>query len=392
MRRVVITGAGAITPIGGDLDTIEHRLYNSISGLKWNDSHNTVSGSVDENIDSMFSSSDINLTDRVTKLSWVSYERSRKDSGIVPEGIFYGVGFGGALTVEECYSNISNGKKINPISIIKAMPNQGASYISLREKITGPCITYTTACSSSAVALGEAYLRIKSGVLKSAVAVGSECLNTKLNASWWRGIGAINEDKEYSFKAVRPYSADRKGTAISEGSVSLILEDLEHALARKAKIYCEITGYGLSSGTETFTKPCRSSQAQVMKECLKDLNTEDISYINSHGTGTPVGDLIELQAIEEVFGKGVVNIPISSTKSLTGHLLGAAGTFETLACIFVIKNNRIIPNNFINELDADISRNIFLPTIPEYTPINTVLNNSFAFGGTNVCIGLKKWK
>lgn len=393
MIRVVITGIGLITPIGNSIDAVEKNLYNGNSGFKWVEEHATVHGVIDSNINDYFTNVENNSTDRYTKLSWISYLAAKEDARLIPEGVFYGVGFGGgATTVEECYNNIFNNKKVSPTALIRSMPCAGASFIASKDNITGPVITYTTACSSSTIALGEAYEKILNGSLISAAVVGSESINTTLNARWWRAIGAINEDKNQIKHSLRPFSSDRRGTVISEGSVTMILESLESAIHRGAKIYGEIVGYGISTGTETYTKPSMDAQVKVIESAIRNINIADITYINAHATGTPVGDIVELHSLKKVFDTRIHNIPISSTKSITGHMLGAAGVMETLSCLIVLKNNKVIPNHFIKEKDKEIPEGIFLPTEIFDYDMDVALNNSFAFGGSNAVIAIKKWK
>lgn len=392
MTRVVITGIGAITPIGQSLADIEISLYGGISGTKKIEEYNTIHGTVDCAFDNILTPSEAALTDRITKLSYASYLNAKKDSGIVPEGVFYGVAYGGATTIEECYNAFSKNKKISPYSLIKAMPSSGGSFICMKENIKGPLLSFTSACSSSSVALGEAYQKIKSGMLTTAAVVGSEAFNTYLNSVWWRAIGAINEHDTDPATAVRPFDEGRKGTAISEGSVCFMLESLESALERGANIYGEIVGYSITTGTETFTKPSTEAQILAINNILKQINIDDISYINAHATGTPVGDISEATAISATFGNKAKNIPVSSTKSLTGHLMGAAGAMETLSCIIALRNNKVIPNYFLNKRDDNIPDCINLPTEAEEREMDIALNNSFAFGGCNVVLALRKWK
>jgi 3-oxoacyl-[acyl-carrier-protein] synthase II len=177
---------------------------------------------------------------------------------------------------------------------------------------------------------------------------------------------------------------------MSEGSVIFILENYDKAVARGANIYCEIVGYGVSNGSESVTKPNTEGQIKCMSLALKDHDIQEVTYINAHGTGTPIGDLVELKSIENIFGKYTSEIPISSTKGLHGHLFGASGAIETLACITILENNSIIPNWNLDEKDTDISSNIFLPTQPLYNKQKIVLNNSFGFGGTNITLAFKR--
>jgi 3-oxoacyl-[acyl-carrier-protein] synthase II len=395
MNRVVITGIGAVTPIGNDLESIENAFYTGKSGIEWVDEFNTVHGTVKLDLSQWFDNVDYRSTDRFTRMAWVAYTKAKHDAqNMIPESVFAGLGFGGgAVALEEFYNNsLVHKKKNNPLLLMRAIPSSAVSFITMKEGIKGPSMTYTTACSSSTVALGEAFLKIMYGEISSAAVLGYESVNTNFNASSWRAIGAIAEDKQSPENCVRPYSKDRKGTAIGEGAICFIVESLESAISRQAKIYGEVVGYSCRSGTETYTKPSKEAQIDVIKRACKSLDLNDITYINAHGTGTVVGDLIELESIKEVFKDNFKNIPISSTKSLTGHLLGGAGAIETLACLVVLKNDKVIPNHFLKEKDESIDAETFLPIEPVTKEMNVVLNNSFAFGGTNAVIALKKWK
>jgi 3-oxoacyl-[acyl-carrier-protein] synthase II len=385
MNRVVITGIGCRTPLGNNYQTVRDSFLNGTKGSKV-DQFDSSAYVVDQltHIDQHFDRYDLNITDRFTRLAWLSYKDAIFDSNNYPEGIFLGVGYGGgALAYEEAYRSLFAKGKVKPTALVCSVVNMGANFIALKDQIKGPAITYSTACSSSSTAIGEAYKKIAYGEHKVLVAGGSEACINQLQFAYWKAMGALSSD-------CKPFSKNRDGITMSEGSVIFVLEEYNSAVNRGAKIYCEIVGYGISNGSESVTKPNVEGQVQCMKQSIKDFELSDVTYINAHGTGTQMGDLVELQSIEQLFGSHTNNIPVSSTKSLHGHLFGAAGAIETLACITSLETNSVIPNWHLDQQDPTISLNIILPISLLNKKQNVVLNNSFGFGGTNVTLAYKK--
>ena len=269
---------------------------------------------------------------------------------------------------------------MRPNSLVSSMSSGAASFIATRDNITGPVFTHSAACSSSSVSIGEAYRAIKYGEVSVMAAGGSEfCISPVLIAQW-RAMRALGTK-------CSPFGADRDGIILGEGSVIYILESLSRAIERGAKIYAEIVGYGISCGSETVTKPSETAQVAAMKSAIKDIDPRRVTYINAHGTGTPVGDLVELGSIQQVVGAGV---PISSTKAIHGHLLGNSGAMEMIACLGVIASDQVVPNWNLTNPDPAIPVGTYLPTeVVDYQQ-DVCLNNSFAFGGTNVVLALAK--
>jgi 3-oxoacyl-[acyl-carrier-protein] synthase II len=383
MNRVVITGIGCRTPLGSNYNTVKESFLKGKKGFK-KDLFDSSAYVVEEDIDQHFDRFDLNITDRFTRLAWLSYKDAINDSNNYPEGIFLGVGYGGgAIAYEEAYKSLFAKGKVKPTALVCSVVNMGANFIALKDQLKGPAITYSTACSSSSTAIGEAYKKIAYGDHKILAAGGSEACINQLQFAFWKAMSALSSD-------CKPFSKNRDGITMSEGSVIFILEEYHSAINRGANIYCEIVGYGISNGSESVTKPNVEGQVACMKQSIKDFDLSDVTYINAHGTGTPVGDLVELQSIETLFGNQTENVPVSSTKSIHGHLFGAAGAIETLACITTLQTNNVIPNWYLDQQDPQISSNISLPSPLFEMKQNVVLNNSFGFGGTNVTLSFQK--
>lgn len=381
MNRVVITGIGCRTPLGDDYLSVMNSFLNGRKGFKKN-LFNSSAYTIESDIDSSFDRFDLNITDRFTRIAWLSYKDARDESGTIPEGIFLGVGYGGgALEYEHTYRSLFAKGKVKPTALVSSVVNMGANFIALKDNILGPAFTYSTACASASTAIGEAYKKIAYGEYKSLAAGGTEACINELQFAYWRSMYALSDD-------CKPFSTSRNGITLSEGSVIFILEEYNSAIDRNAHIYAEIVGYGVTNGSESLTKPSTPGQIRSMEKSLEGLSKEDVTYINAHGTGTPVGDIVELQSIAEVFGSLTKNIPVSSTKNLHGHLFGAAGAIEMLACISVLEYNKIIPNWYLDDIDEHVPENINLPTYISTANQNIVLNNSFGFGGTNITLAM----
>ena len=381
MNRVVITGIGCRTPIGNSYDSVKQSFLSGKFGTK-KQMFDSAAYVVDEDIDSQFDRFDLNITDRFTRLAWLSYKDAKDDSVTIPEGIFLGVGYGGgALTYEESYKSLFAKKKVKPTALVCSVVNMGANFIALKDTLSGPAFTYSTACSSSSTAIGEAYKKIAYGEYTTLAAGGAEACINELQFAFWKAMYALSDN-------CIPFSQNRNGIMMSEGAVVFILENYDNAIKRQAKIYGEIVGYGISNGSESVTKPNVDGQVLCINNALKNVNLGDVTYINAHGTGTPVGDLVELQSIEKVFENKTSDIHISSTKGLHGHLFGAAGAIETLACLTTLQTDTIIPNWNLDKVDEKVSHNITLPTKPVKIKQKVVLNNSFGFGGTNITLAL----
>ena len=380
MNRVVVTGVGAITPLGNTYDEVVTAMYAGTSGIKFNEDYQTSLARITVNVDSQFDRYDIAATDRFGRAAMLAYLQAKSDAGTTVDGVYIGTGAGATYEVNKTILEYHEKKRVRPNSLVASMSSGAASFIASHDNITGPVFTHSAACSSSSVSIGEAYRAIKHGEVDVMAAGGSEFCISPVLLEQWRTMRALGTKSS-------PFGADRDGIILGEGSVVYILEQRERAVSRGARIYAEIVGYGISCGSETVTKPSEDSQVAAIKSAIKDIDPEQVTYINAHGTGTPVGDLVELASIQRVFGSGV---PISSTKAIHGHLLGNSGAMELIACLGVLASDQVIPNWNLTDPDPAIPNGTYLPTKTVDHPQDVCLNNSFAFGGTNVVLALAK--
>lgn len=380
MNRVVVTGVGAITPLGNSYTEIVAAMFAGTSGIKFSEICQANVAKVKMDIDSQFDRYDIATTDRFGRAAMLAYLQAKADAGTTVDGVYIGTGAGATYEVNRTILEYHEKQRVRPNSLVSSMSSGAASFIALRDSVTGPVFTHSAACSSSSVSIGEAYRAIKHGEVDVMAAGGSEFCISPVLIEQWRAMRAMGT-------RCSPFGADRDGIILGEGSVVYILEEREHAVARGARIYAEIVGYGISCGSETITKPSEDSQVAAMKSAIKDIDPGQVTYINAHGTGTPVGDLVELGSIQRVFGSGV---PISSTKAIHGHLLGNSGAMELIACLGVLASDQVIPNWNLTDPDPAIPNGTYLPTKTVDHLQDVCLNNSFAFGGTNVVLALAK--
>jgi 3-oxoacyl-[acyl-carrier-protein] synthase II len=380
MNRVVVTGVGCITPLGNTYQQVVASMYAGTSGICFGDIVQANVAKVNMDIDGQFDQYDLAATDLFGRAGWLAYQQAKTDAGTTVDGVYIGTGAGAAHEVNKSILEYNERNRVRPNSLVSSMSSGAASFIATRDNITGPVFTHSAACSSSSVSIGEAYRAIKYGEVSVMAAGGSEfCISPVLIAQW-RAMRALGTK-------CSPFGADRDGIILGEGSVIYILESLSRAIERGAKIYAEIVGYGISCGSETVTKPSEAAQVAAMKSAIKDIDPRRVTYINAHGTGTPVGDLVELGSIQQVVGAGV---PISSTKAIHGHLLGNSGAMEMIACLGVLASDQVVPNWNLTNPDPAIPSGTYLPTeVVDYQQ-DVCLNNSFAFGGTNVVLALAK--
>lgn len=383
LNKVVITGVGSVSPIGNSYQSTVNALFSGISGITFDSQLNASTAVVANNIDETFDRYDLQTTDRFARAALQSYYQAKADSGTSVDGVYIGSGAGAATEIQRVSKEFHTSARVRPNSLVSTMGSGAASLIAFRDNITGPVFTYQAACSSSSIAIGEAYKAIAYGEVDVMAAGGTEFCVTSVVIEQWRAMRALGTKSA-------PFSADRNGIIVGEGSSIFILENYERAVQRGAKIYGQIVGYGVSCGSESITKPSKAGQILAINRALKDIDHSMVTYINAHGTGTPVGDLVELNSISDVFGDKTSHIPVSSTKTLHGHQLGNAGAMELIACLGVIERNQIVPNWGLTNPDAEIPDNINLPTTVVNKQQDICLNNSFAFGGTNVVLAIKK--
>ena len=417
LKRVVVTGLGALTPVGNNVAETWENLVNGVSGagpithfdaskFKTQFACEVKNFKANEHLDRK----EARKMDLYTQYAIVAAKEAIEDSAMDLEkvdktkiGVIYGVGIGGLNTLEEELFNYALtkdtlGPKFNPFFIPKMIADIASGHISIMYGFHGPNFTTTSACASSSNAIADAFNYIRLGKANVIVAGGAEAAICPGGVGGFNAMHALSTRNDDPTRASRPFSASRDGFIMAEGAGCLILEELEHAKARGAKIYAELVGAGLSADAHhlTASHPEGLGAKLVMQNALEDANLqpEDIDYINVHGTSTPVGDVSEAKAIKEVFGEHAYKLNISSTKSMTGHLLGAAGAVEALVATLAVKNDIVPPT--INHKEGDNDENIdynlnFTFNKAQKREVRAALSNTFGFGGHNACVILKKY-
>ena len=338
------------------------------------------------------------MLDRVSQFALVAAAQAIEQSrgalaGIDPRraGAFVGTGMGGSETTDEAYHTLygEGSDRVKPFSVIMAMTNAPAAWIALDHGLQGPSLTYSTACSSSAVAIGEAARRIASGEADVMVAGGAEAPLTFGTLKAWEALRTLAvEDPENPGASCKPFAKNRSGLVLGEGAAMVVLEDLDRALARNAPILARITGYGLTTDTSHITRPSVEGQARAMRFALEDaaLGPDAIGYINAHGTGTPANDPVETAAIKDVFGAYAASTPVSSTKSMHAHLLGAAGALELVVAILAARACVLPPTAHLDVPDPECDLDYVANRARRVDAVGAVMSSSFAFGGTNAVL------
>ncbi len=416
LKRVVVTGLGAVTPVGNTPEETWNNLIAGVSGaapitLFDCSQFKTQFACEVKNLDvtQYIDRKEARKMDRYTQLAMISAMQAVADSGLDLEtvdknriGVIYGVGIGGIRTFEEevgyYATHADQGPKFNPFFIPKMIADIASGYISIHFGFHGPNFTTTSACASSSNALADAFNLIRLGKANIIVSGGAEAAIAAAGVGGFNAMKALSTRNDDPQGASRPFSASRDGFVMAEGSGCLILEELEHAKARGAKIYAEMVGEGLSADAYhiTASHPEGLGAKLVMENALADagLKPEDIDYINVHGTSTHVGDISEAKAIKEVFGDAAYKLNISSTKSMTGHLLGAAGAIEAMVAVLAVKNDIIPPtiNHAEDDKDEEIDYNLnFTFNKAQKREVRAALSNTFGFGGHNACVVFKKY-
>lgn len=414
LNRVVVTGLGALTPLGKTLPEFWAGLQNGVSGCDYIKQFDVTKFKTrfacevkDFEPTQYLDRKEARKVDRYCQFALVASDEAVKDAGITKEnvnpdrvGVIFASGIGGLITFQEEVINFASGDgtpRFNPFFIPKMILDIAAGQISMRNGFRGPNYAVVSACASSTNAIIDAFDNIRLGKADVIVTGGSEAVISAAGVGGFNAMKALSERNDDPKTASRPFDKDRDGFVMGEGSGVLILENLEHALARDAKIYCEIAGGGATADAYHITAPHPEGLGakNVMADALRDagMNPEDIQYINVHGTSTPLGDIAESKAILSVFGKHAYNLNISSTKSMTGHCLGAAGALEALACILAVTKNIIPPtiNHFTNDPELDPKLNFTFNKAQE-KEVNAALSNTFGFGGHNASVIIKKYK
>jgi 3-oxoacyl-(acyl-carrier-protein) synthase len=409
MGRVVVTGVGALTPLGADAASLVTALNEGHSGIRALETPwiqhlaSPLAAPVTVPVEERFPKLRRITLDRVAQLSLLATREAITQSGLdftgdagLACGIFWGTGMGGATTLEHAYlESLSHpGSRPRPTTIVMFMANSSTGQIGIEYKIRGPSLTYSSACSSSAVAIGEAFHAVKSGRIRYAVAGGGEALLTHGVMKAWESLQTLAKpDPVHPETSCRPFAKDRSGFILGEGAAALILEDEAHARARGAVIHAEIVGYGNSTDAGHITQPDAGGQARAMREALAEagLRPDDIHHINAHGTGTVVGDVIETQAIKSVFGDVAHFIPISATKALHGHLMGATGAVEMVAALGALQTHTVPPTAHLLHLDPECDLDYVREGARHLAVLDTVMSNSFGFGGNNAVLIARRY-
>jgi 3-oxoacyl-[acyl-carrier-protein] synthase II len=413
-KRVVITGMGALTPIGNDVSTFWTNLVAGVSGaapITHFDAEKFRTRFACEikglDINNYIPRQEARKMDPFAQYAVIAADEAMKDAGFDADtldldkaGVIWGTGIGGLKTFEEEVSNYAtNGNipRFNPFFIPKMIVDSASGVLSIRYGFRGPNFITVSACASATNALIDAFNYIKLGMMNVCISGGSEAAVTIAGVGGFNALKALSERNDSPETASRPYDKDRDGFVLGEGSAAIILEELEHAKARGARIYAEMVGAGMSSDAYHITAPHPEGLGAqiVMKNAVENagIRPEDIDYINTHGTSTPIGDPGEIKAIEKYFGEHAYELSISSTKSMTGHLLGGAGAIEAAACILAIRDQVVPPtiNHFTDDPEINPRLNLTFNQA-EKRKINYALSNTFGFGGHNASVIFKKYE
>ena len=407
-RRVVITGLGLLSPIGNEVENSWDNLLsgmNPVSPIEYFDTSDydtKFAASLPSfKPDKYLEKKEIRRLDRFIQYGVAASKECIIDSGIDESninferiGVSIGSGIGGLGTIEN-YANIlykSGTKKISPFFVPGSIINMVSGYVSIKYGFKGPNISIASACSSASHSIGYSFRSISHGDAELMITGGAEMGITPLSISGFNASKALSTRNEEPQKASRPWDKDRDGFVVGEGAGCLMLEELEHAKSRGAKIYGEIIGFGMSADAFHMTAPPETAEGAIlaMKNALNDaeINASDVQYINAHGTSTPVGDITELKAVSEVFKNSIPKI--SSTKSLSGHSLGATSVHEAIYSLIMMKNNFISASININEIDEEAKKYPIVTKVEKNAALNSIMSNSFGFGGTNATLVFEK--
>jgi len=413
LKRVVVTGMGALTPLGNNIDEYWNGLINGVSGAAMTTNFNASKFKTRFacEIKGFDPTQHMNVKearklDRFAQIALVASDMAVADSNITHEnvdidrvGVIFASGIGGLITFQEEVINFASGDgtpRFNPFFIPKMILDIAAGQISMKHGFRGPNYAVVSACASSTNAVISAFDTIRLGKADVVLTGGSEAVISEAGVGGFNAMKAMSERNDDPTTASRPYDKDRDGFVMGEAAGVLVLEEYEHAIKRGAKIYCEIAGGGATADAYHLTAPHPEGLGakNVMFAALADagMKPEDIDYINTHGTSTPIGDVAEAKAITQVFGEHAYNLNISSTKSMTGHCLGAAGVIEAIACIKSVIHNIVPPtiNHFTDDPALDPKLNFTFNKAQART-VNAALSNTFGFGGHNACVIVKKY-
>jgi 3-oxoacyl-[acyl-carrier-protein] synthase II len=404
VRRVAITGVGVVSPLGGSLAEFHRSLAEARPGIRplpaalTQGSGVAVAGLIDWAPAGRFKEAEAANLDRVTQFALAAAAEALAASGLdlASEqreriGVHWGTGMGGAQTLESSFKTVYGAGewRVRPLTVVMAMNNAAGSNVAVRHGLAGPFANFSTACSSSAMALGEAMRTIAAGRADVMLAGGAEALLAPGTLTAWQALRTLAPaDPADPAASCKPFDRRRAGLVLGEGGAAFVLEDESHARARGARIQAFLTGYGNTCDAVHLSRPDRAGQARAMREALAEagLQPGDIAYINAHGTATAVGDLVEAEAINAVFGEAAPGPLVSSTKSLHGHLLGGAGALELAAALLALGEGIVAPTAFLEQPDPAIRLRHVPLRAARIEPPRAVMSNSFAFGGSNVVL------
>lgn len=409
-RRVVITGMGAVTPIGNNVDEFWSNAKEGKLGIDFIKSIDTdnldvkVAGEVKGlKVDDYLDKKEIRRLDKFTQYALIASEEAVKNSNLNLDeidksrfGVMVGSGIGGFHTHENEFSSLFNKgpKRISPMYIPMTIINAAAANIAIKYEAKATCTSAVTACASGTNNIGDAFRYIKHGYADVMISGGCESSITTIAIAGFNNMRALNSNN-IPQKSSTPFDKDRSGFVMGEGAGILVMESLDHALNRGANILCEIVGYGSTCDAYHITSPDPKgeSASKAMEDAINEanINPSEVSYINAHGTSTPYNDLFETRAIKKVFKENAKNIPVSSTKSMTGHLLGAAGAIESIACIKSLEEGYIHPTIGYSESEEELDLD-YVPNMGRKADLKYALNNSLGFGGHNACLLFKRYE
>lgn len=401
MKRVVITGQGTINALGGDVATTLEAMREGRCGIGQLDIRDIdrlaikIGGQVqDYAAEDHFNRQQIALYDRFTQFALLAAREAIAQSGLrfagdlaATSGVVLGTSGGGMQTLDENYRTVyEDGKnRVHPFVVPKLMNNAAASHLSMELNLKGPSFTVATACASSNHAMGQAFQLVRSGMCPVMVTGGSESMLCFGGIKAWEGLRVMSKD------ACRPFSANRNGMVQGEGAAIFVFEEYEHARARGADILAEVVGFAMTSDASDIVMPSKQGAARAISGALRDggIDPSEVGYINAHGTGTAANDKTECAAVADAFGAHADKLMMSSTKSMHGHLIGATGAVELLACIMALRDGVIAPTIGYEEFDPECSLDV-VPNEAREAEVNVVLSNAFAFGGLNAVLALRK--
>ncbi|MFP5263499.1 MAG: beta-ketoacyl-ACP synthase II [Blastocatellia bacterium] len=411
MRRIAVTGIGIVAPVGVGRENVWRALVEGRSGISRievfdtsNLKTNIAGVCSDFRPEDFFDERELVRLDRVSQFAIAATQMAIGDAGLTggqldsyDVGVILGTGFGGQSSIEEfCGAFFSNGRGRSAIAIPKSMYNASSSNIAIRFKTRGPNLTISTACSSGANAIGQAFNLIRYGHADRMIAGGADAPVTPVVMDAWKEMRVLSTKNDPPERACKPFSANRDGFVLAEGAGIVMLEDMEKAAARGAHIYAELVGYGATADASHITFPDPEGEAHSMMRALKDAGAapEEVDYINAHGTATKLNDASETEAIKRVFGNRAYEVPVSSTKSMLGHSMGAAGAIEFITTVLAVENKIIPPT--INHEESDPQCDLDYVTEGSRQaggsmPLRTAMSNSFGFGGNNAVLVVREY-